>query len=138
MKTASLCSLSVHSIHTAPGEPDEAGSPHLMQASVWSPWSLFIGSSSISHAWPRVWLTSRVLRPARTGWSLLSRRPSRAPDLGVVTFPESCTLKQKGLLLGPPTMPQVSAQQLSISSSRSKGGSLESRVTSPAKGRAIT
>ena len=51
------------------------------------------------------------------GRSLLSRWSIWPPDLGGgVTFPDSCTLKQKGLLLGPPTMPQVSAQQLSISS----------------------
>ena len=30
-----------------------------------------------------------------------NRRPSRAPDNGGVTFHKSCTLKQKGLLLGP-------------------------------------
>ena len=79
-----------------------------------------------SHPRPRVWLPSRALRPAQDG--LVpgpclphSRRPSPAPDHGGVTFHESCTLKQKGLLLGPLMMPHVSDQLLSISSSQSRG-----------------
>ena len=58
--------LSAHAIHIAQGELDEAGSTRPMQASVLSLWSLFNGSN-ISHVWPRVWFTSRVLRPAQDG-----------------------------------------------------------------------
>ena len=107
------------------GEPDETGSPRPRQPSVQSPWSLFIWSSSVSHAWPRVWHMSQASRWAQDGQVpgpclLLSRQPIRVPDLGFVTFHDPSTLKQKRLLKGPLTMPQVFDQQLSVSSSQSR------------------
>lgn len=88
-----------------------------------------------------MWLRSHALRPAQDGLVPApclphSRKPGLAPDHGGVTFHESCTLKQNGLLLGPLMMPQVSDQQLSIPApypGASSRGSLESRVTPATK-----